>query len=863
MTAGPETDSEVTSPPVISFLVSGDNRRTLRTLADNSIDSVVTDPPYGLGKEPDMTEVLTHWLAGDDFHASGGGFMGKCLHPDTELLTDAGWKPVPLVSVGDAVCALNPGSGEIEYVPVAKTHEYDFDGELLRVGGRSCVQVVTPNHRVWTDRGLVRADELPSKFKVSNQGEWRGRSQTLVEVEGKEFGIVALFRFFGLWLGDGYVCHRVNQPWKQDFIGFSVKKPREIEAIRSSCQELGVRYTETPGDRVTTFYVYDKSLLAWLSQFGGAHNKFIPSWIFQYDAHLLEHLYLGMMDTDGTRQGNGQHVYYTVSDALADDFQRLCLHTGRSATKTPRDAPTNFGEGRCWTLSVLQRPGGFWMERDGRSSRPQPAGVQPVPHTGRVHCVTLDRHHVMMSRYDGRMAWTGNSWDSFVPGPATWKEVYRVLKPGGHLVVFSGTRTWDLATLALRLAGFEIRDGLMWMYGQGFPKSMDVSKAIDKAAGAERAVRGGVGDHEGNIDFGMKNRCPHCDKPYFSADACQCPREDKVAITDAAQQWNGWGTALKPAWEPIVLARKPLVGTVAANVLAHGTGALNIDASRIATTDPLGGGAESETRADQKGNEGWTRPWMDDPEAQAAHAERVRANVVKAEALGRFPANVILSHTEDCVHVGMREVGRSLRGADYKQTDNNVWVGRVEGNNSLQGGSKSLGETTEPQEVWECVDDCPVKLLDGQVGVLKSGQPTTRSNSGADRDGNTSSTYGAESRLSGSAMVGDGDQGGASRFFYKAKVSKAERNAGMPEGTKNDHPTVKPIDLMAYLARLITPPGGVVLDPFCGSGSTGVAAHQEGLGFVGLDDDPHSIAIAQHRMKHAGADVETLGKVEL
>ena len=381
----------------------------------------------------------------------------------------------------------------------------------------------------------------------------------------------------------------------------------------------------------------------------------------------------------------------------------------------------------------------------------------------------------------GGSGFMGKAWDSFVPGPSVWREVRRVLKPGGHALVFAGTRTADLMGIALRMAGFEVRDMLSWMYGQGFPKSQNVSKAADKQ--------------------GMDGSA-----------------------------WDGWGTALKPAFEPILLVRKPLrvdgkKATIVSNVLAHGTGALNIDGSRIsAGGDKLGGGAESKTSSDQKGNEGWTRPWMDDPEAQEAHAARVRDNVVKAEALGRFPANVLLGHHDDCEQVGTHTeiVGG---GAKMSKTGGAT----VEFGGGYDRGDGFVGsEISTP--VWDCHEDCPVRLLDSQSGDL-----------GVGRGGLPSGSTGAI--------------GGASRFFYQAKASKAERKEGLPEGSVNDHPTVKPVELMRYLVRLITPPGGTVLDPYVGSGTTGVAAVSDGFAFVGidLDENDHYLRdIATHRIDHAG-----------
>jgi site-specific DNA-methyltransferase (adenine-specific) len=245
--------------------------------------------------------------------------------------------------------------------------------------------------------------------------------------------------------------------------------------------------------------------------------------------------------------------------------------------------------------------------------------------------------------------------------------------------------------------------------------------------------------------------------------------------TSEAERWQGWGTALKPAFEPIVVGRKPLAEkTVAANVLAHGTGALNIDATRTATTDKLGGGAEKITTAGQKGDEGWTRPWMSDAEAQEAHAERVRANVAKAEDLGRWPANVILDESQAAVL--------------DQQAPNTGGSGKASGP-SLRGQT--------------------------DAGVA----------------------YGARNGLDGEPAF-YGDRGGASRFFYVAKAPKSERPiVELADGAKLAHPTVKPVAIMRWLVRLVTPPGGLVLDTFAGTGTTGEACVLEGFQCL-LAEDP-------------------------
>ena len=335
-----------------------------------------------------------------------------------------------------------------------------------------------------------------------------------------------------------------------------------------------------------------------------------------------------------------------------------------------------------------------------------------------------------------------------------WAEVLRVLKPGGHVVAFGGTRTYHRMVCAIEDAGFEIRDAIMWHYGTGFPKSLDVSKQLDKAAGAVREVIRTRTDGRGASPSKIENHGVG-DTGIGHADGSKQTYGETAPATDAARQWAGWGTALKPATEIICLARKPLSEpTVAANVLRWGTGALNIDGTRIATGDSLGGGDQS-ARTKTK-VEGWDRPWMQDATMKAAHADRVNANVAKAEALGRWPANVIHDGSDEVV--GMFPVTTNGTGAVKKAT--------------------SAG--------WQA------------------------------------NAYGKESRPSGTPNIEYGDTGSAARFFYSAKASKADR-------AESKHPTVKPVNLMRWLVRLVTPPGGTVLDPFAGSGTTGLAARLEGF----------------------------------
>jgi site-specific DNA-methyltransferase (adenine-specific) len=405
-----------------------------------------------------------------------------------------------------------------------------------------------------------------------------------------------------------------------------------------------------------------------------------------------------------------------------------------------------------------------------------------------------DRSHIPEGK-----GFMGKSWDSFVPPPAIWDECLRVLKPGGHLLAFAGTRTYDLMGISIRMAGFEIRDSIGWVYGSGFPKSLDVSKAIDKAAGAEREpvleiISDIFGDQE--VEKKLTNPGSTADRLAMGNNWQDNPVETKPA-TPEAQKWQGWGTALKPALEPIVVARKPLIGTVAENVLTHGTGGLNIDASRIGSE-----GGNRRNDFDETDSENLYKSAMF---SQSKPAELVKG-------LGRWPANLIL-------------------------------------------------------------DEYTAELLDEQSGQVK-GNPgakqTTDFRFMNDADGKQNLIQGDRK-----------DIGGASRFFYVAKASKRDRNEGLEDfeaqrhsdrelddgaggdnprnrtnnAKQNFHPTVKPTELMRYLVKLITPPGGTVLDPFTGSGSTGKAAIFEGFDFIGIELTEDYWPIIEGRLKHAEAKV--------
>jgi site-specific DNA-methyltransferase (adenine-specific) len=329
------------------------------------------------------------------------------------------------------------------------------------------------------------------------------------------------------------------------------------------------------------------------------------------------------------------------------------------------------------------------------------------------------------------LGFMGKSWDNsgIAYNVKLWAECLRVLKPGGHLLAFSGSRTYHRMTVAIEDAGFEVRDQIMWLYGSGFPKSLNVGKAIDKAAGF-------IGETIGSetVDAGMQSGNLHAGRKQNIIE-----REIK-SLSPEAQQWQGWGTALKPAHEPICVARKPLIGTVANNVLTYGTGALNIDGSRV---EHSGDGIWGLTQNKDIGFGGGT----------AGNGYQTQKHPA-----GRWPANVIHDGSDEVLEGFPNEAGRYFYCSKASKSERNA---------GLEGLSKS--------------------------NRYKKG--------------------------------GVGGTGGM----------RSVEDAIKAKPVANFHPTVKPLALMRYLVKLVTPPNGTVLDPFLGSGSTAVAAILEGFEWIGCE----------------------------
>lgn len=346
------------------------------------------------------------------------------------------------------------------------------------------------------------------------------------------------------------------------------------------------------------------------------------------------------------------------------------------------------------------------------------------------------------------LSFMGKKWDYDVPSVDLWKEVLRVLKPGGTALIFAGSRTQHRMAVNVEDAGFILKDCIMWIYGSGFPKATDISKQLDK--GHKREIIGEERCGKNAMMGGLNNIKTNNGKIEIT-----------IPATPEAKLWNGWKShGLKPAYEPIIVAMKPNDGTYANNALVHGVSGLNIDGGRIGTDKIITNG---------KGKQNGNTPIV--PQAPDYKGET---------HIGRFPANIILDE----------EAGKML---------------------DEQSGERASGKSNNNAKIGES----------GDVTPLRRG-----------------------------GLISRNDKGGASRFFYCAKASKSERNPREGKNS-NNHPTVKPLKLMEYLCILTaTPTGGIVLDPFMGSGTTGVACKLTGRDFIGIEMNEEYMKIAQARIKN-------------
>jgi DNA modification methylase len=666
-----------------------------------------------------------------------------CLSDDTEILTSEGWVRYDSAKEGQHALAFDAATGALAWQAIQHVHRYPYAGEMVRLHSEHTDQLLTPNHRVVLDEGrpTPHTPYVPSEQDLHRLlADVPGAQPLPVGAEADVLAGVRGAADLAAEEGQDQASRRAGGPYG------AVRDVRDgdVEAGRLAQADCGGVLLEPMQRRAP----------------GGGVGEALPQ-----GQGGLDRRQPGVLSREDDRieQPRMEGRRYRVQEARELRRSAVRASAGMGATDGPQGrvhhgAPATDGR----PLRVPADQAGSHQPRE-----PRPQG-QP---TGEPDPLALE------------------------PGA----QALRVGEDGGGRLLPSTGVTADVVDYAGVVwcitvphgAFIARRNGLIFATGNsGFPKSLDVSKAIDKAAGAEREV---VGKRNRDLNWrGIED--PDSDR-YASTRANAPAGSEQGHITERARMvpvtapataearaWQGWGTALKPAFEPIVVARKPLgEKTVAANVLAHGTGALNIDATRVVTTDKLGGGANTAMTRDTR-QDGWARPWMDDHATRDAAAARSRQNTARAESLGRWPANVLL---EESV-------------------------------------------ATE---------------LDRQTGILTSGvmrAGTTR----AERDG---VIYG---RLNGDATTQDtyGDTGGASRFFpvfrYEAKAPSSER----PSVDGVSHPTVKPLALMRWLVRLVTPPGGVVLDPFAGSGTTAEACVLEHLRCITIEREAEYLPLIVARL---------------
>lgn len=966
----------------------GDCTEVLQTLPDESIDAIVCDPPYGLSREPDIAEVLTHWLAGDDYEHRGGGFMGKswdsfvpgpavwreclrvlkpgghlvafggtrtfdlqtialrmagfeirdclswlygCLTDDTEVLTEHGWVNGLNVAEGDRIMQWDPTTGVLSLAPVAETFRAPWDGSMRVLRNADTDQILTPNHRVY--HRTQQREQTKGVRRTWFDDEWAvSEAQDLTTCDPMKLPIAG--RMHGEGIGGSDYAALLGWVWAEggfDHSGSGVRiyqssvnadKVAEIAALMDRCG-VHKRYDRerTYRDRAYTesTWFFTGALAARVrADLPGKRPTYPLLWRMTMPEReaFLDAAMKG--DGSGWPDGRGQQFYQKHEDDLIW-FQTL-LHTMDRAGKVGmrpnrpggavylRNTATtelqhrhhkasSYEHYQCDVWCVRVPTGAFMARRNGRvfitgnSGFPKSANVSKAIDKAAgaerevVGTKVYADGHVQNSTESIGYGVSDPAVDTRVttapatPEAAQWDGWGTALKPAWESIVWAtkpgnGTTVdgilsvleeslwsmWRASGAAAPsessppVSGVGVCDGARWnaelpisTWVASFDQ-MATSPSESQASTCWNIVRSWrltLADlfAQRNTSIIETTIAPTIDWRTLNSLTSQITAESMLlALTqpsgssspvhgaaemfaavqaklDVTQWLSATVTAtalaptspldgaepLSPKWEPIVLARKPLQvdgrkATVAANVLAHGTGALNIDACRVGTEErTYGPGTPGANVQRLTGDDG-----RDAVRGRQYAEEYKRAPATTVT--GRWPANIALGHSDGCV-----EVGTTVEG--FVRGDEQV-------------------------AVWACVPGCPVRMLDDQSGnrpgmakgTLRRGATTGRSIGGE-------STYGTTDAFD--VEAGYGDAGGASRFFYSSKASRKDRNRGLPDGVQSDHPTVKPTDLMRWLVKMVTPPNGVVLDPFAGSGTTGVAALDEGFRFVGIERDEH------------------------
>ena len=729
-------------------VVHADCLDVMRRLPDNFVDAVVTDPPYGLsfmGKDWDhgvpgvefWKEALRIAKPGAHLLSFGGTrtfhriscaiedagweirdcimWVYGCLSEDTEILTENGWAKIGTIKIGDYAITYDFANRDFRTERVENTYLYDYDDTAYNIVSDTTDQLLSRNHRVVVERGGMEtveyAENLAQEQTIcvpvleSVPDVWNDIPLPH-EGTGNEKPILRL----DMRNKPSQICseeaqgtrskHGVRQMRKGVLHSTSMEEEEKGTLLFQTMQRKGKgsECTEMESNASGETEKNRRVETAFTGKvYGGEESGMEGGSDANTLARKLQRNTKCEMSKRIRADGKEERICGGTSSCCGIGSGKTSVEDGGCTSCQPQSNGQSVGESDA--IQIKQRPQDV---RGAWKSTTTVARIVPVHYTGMIWCISV-KSGVIIARRNGKVFITGNS---------------------------------------------------------GFPKSMDISKAIDKKMGAKRVERGGIGEHEGTVDFGMKNRCPKCGKPYFSANSCTCPRDDLIPITDEAKKWSGWGTCLKPAYEPVIMARKPLEGTVVDTVLKYGTGGINIDECRVPTDEVIATHSNSKEAQDNRTIYG--------------KYSELETYQNPGQKLGRFPANII--------HDGSEEVVTLFPESNGQNSD--VRKG-IHQNSMFTSGGKT-------------------------VEHLKRG-----------------------------------DSGSAARFFYCAKASKKEK------GKDNPHPTVKPLELMKYLIKMVAPKGALVLDPFMGSGSTGVAAIQIGRNFIGIEKEEEYFNYAKKRIEDA------------
>lgn len=822
-----------------------DNLAILRAMPDASVDSVVTDPPSGIafmGKEWDtdkggrdawiawLAEIMreamrvtkpgghalvwalprtSHWTATavedagweirDSIHHAFG-----CLDEASEILTDIGWIPYHKLKSARLALCYNLEHDTYSWAPIEDRLVYDYDALAFRVRGDGVDQLLSYGHRCVVER----------------DGAWRfERVEAVARQQAPRVPVLEGLRdvLDGLSVRDagGGSAQSVLRGLRPDASAGPTSGNSGADGGVGDAGMCGLREASgaARGDAEGCRPDVLRALLPSVNARGGAGHE-------------------GGRRAGSVGMDGGESRVVRAEDARGAE----------PSMEGRRDVLPEARELRPYQV----RPVPAGVERDGAAGRVRdgaPLGGRTGDGAG---AAALRGGASRQPRPDGQPggepdAVPEQSGAQTVRGEGHTRAVVVGIEQEHYRGVMWCVRVATGAFVARRNGGTPFVTG-----NSGFPKSADVSKAIDKAAGAAREVVGwsDPSDPRQSGKRATRDAAVYSEGINRGAE----PLPITVAATDDARAWSGWGTSLKPAHEIWILARKPFKSTVAANVLKHGTGAINVDGCRVATGE--------DTRRNAAGGDNGLN-------GEGTFKIRERRADEKDQADGRWPTNMLLSHSSSCECVGTRKFkptngsGVAVR-RNIEPDSMTSWLGsRASATGEDMTHLDPDGTETIP--AWDCAPGCPVAEMDRQSGELTSGDRT-----GHRTRPKTSGVYGAfEIR---DEAPSKGDTGGASRFLptfayeaadfapflYSAKPATSEKEAGLGKGAgkrANVHPTVKSIALMRWLCRLVTPPGGLVLDPFAGSGTTGVAALREGFRFVGIEREAEYVAIARRRIE--------------